>query len=335
MKNNRLVFLDAVRSISILLIIFFHYNCATVRIVSEDITLFDFYKFAGNIGVSMFFILSGASLGISSKKDFSILNFYKKRFLAIFPLFWTVYILFFIAGVIFIKPSHFQGINPLMIVFTILGIDGFLLYKIPNFYLIGEWFLGCLLILYAFFPILRYLFFLNRFLLLLISFFLLFFLTKFYSLDMSLLRFPLFRLFELVFGMHFISIYNKDSLKGNSLLLFLSLIGIFAIFYFDFEKNMIVSNIVLGILSFVLLSATSSILITTFTQKFISFLSKYSFAAFLVHHLIIVKIVTLSKSLVILEAYNFFIFIFTILIIYFIAFLVQNSLNFALKKIKF
>lgn len=40
--------------------------------------------------------------------------------------------------------------------FHIIGVDGYMQQFTSTFYKIGEWFLGCLLILYFLFPIFRY-----------------------------------------------------------------------------------------------------------------------------------------------------------------------------------
>jgi peptidoglycan/LPS O-acetylase OafA/YrhL len=157
--NSRYFPLDCIRALSILLIIFFHYNCATERFSTTNFVFFPAHVVTGNIGVSLFFLLSGASLMLSTQSNYSPISFYKKRIRSIFPLFWTTYILFVLSSVIIFHPNlSFHKKNPLTFALTILGLDGFLLYKIPNYYIIGEWFLGCILILYATFPVIRYLF---------------------------------------------------------------------------------------------------------------------------------------------------------------------------------
>ena len=53
---------------------------------------------------------------------------------------------------------NFAGISKWTFVFTLLGIDGYIYTAsgIPNFYIgVGEWFLGCLILLYVLFPLLR------------------------------------------------------------------------------------------------------------------------------------------------------------------------------------
>lgn len=131
-KQGRDFPLDFIRAISILLIIFFHYNCAVERFTPIGKVFFKYYAFTGNIGVSMFFILSGASLMISTGRDFSLVNFYKKRFLAIYPLFWTIYIILLIGILIILQSNPFQGRNPATFLLTVIGLDGFLAYRVPN-----------------------------------------------------------------------------------------------------------------------------------------------------------------------------------------------------------
>ena len=107
----------------------------------------------GHIGVSLFFILSGASLMYSTRRGLEIRSYLKKRFLSIYPLYWITYAAFF---------THFYIINRLpmtvpksSLLLSFLGMDGYLYYKIPCYYLVGEWFVGCILILYLLFPLLR------------------------------------------------------------------------------------------------------------------------------------------------------------------------------------
>ena len=58
--------------------------------------------YLGDIGVSIFFMLTGASLMLSTKDWRGCTEFYKKRFLAIFPSFWLVYI------IVFLIKTHFK-----------------------------------------------------------------------------------------------------------------------------------------------------------------------------------------------------------------------------------
>ncbi len=117
------------------------------------------------IGVSLFFILSGCGLMMSSDNDdFSIKNFYKKRFFKILVPFYIVYILYFafhiVAGHLTLPhPFAERHLKPYSFIFTLLGMDSYVdSFGIPSCSLgLGEWFLGCLIMMYILFPLLRYL----------------------------------------------------------------------------------------------------------------------------------------------------------------------------------
>lgn len=327
MQKDRIFYLDFIRSIAVLLIIFFHYNCATTRIVSSDVTLFPYYGYAGTLGVSMFFILSGASLTLSTQNNYSIIDFYKKRFAAIFPLFWFTYILLTLVRVITAQPNPFAGRNPLTFILTICGLDGFLLYKIPNYYLIGEWFLGCLIILYILFPLIRHVFNINKSIVLVASFVFIVLIAKTYNFSMRLEMFPLFRVFEFIFGMYFVTAC-RDNFPGQKYALLISAVAGFLVFStVSFQDNPYISNIILGVLSFIFLSAFANIFERYLPRKTIRFLSKYSFAAFLVHHVTLIRIVSYSKDTVLLPHYKYALFVVTLLTIYLFAFATYSSLE--------
>jgi peptidoglycan/LPS O-acetylase OafA/YrhL len=327
MNQHRDFSLDFVRGISVLLIIFYHYNCAIVSTISNDLTLFKYYGYSGTLGVSMFFILSGASLALSTQSNYSLASFYKKRFFAIFPIFWAAYILIVMSNAIIFQSNPFVGRNPLTFLLTILGIDGFLWYKIPNYYLIGEWFLGCIIILYILFPIIKIIFNKNKYLLLFLSFIFCTFLDKFYALDMLLLRFPLFRIFEFIFGMYFVTFLKRNSHRRDYILLLISTLGILLFFWFESYCNLFVSNAILGILFFVFLSISLKLHENYIPKKAISFLSKYSYVAFLLHHVMIEKILIYSRNHFLITNYNFIIFLATLILVYSISFAFYSSLK--------
>jgi peptidoglycan/LPS O-acetylase OafA/YrhL len=319
--NYRNFSLDFIRGLSVLIIIFYHYNCATVLLISKKLTLFKYYHYAGTIGVSLFFILSGAALATSTQTNYSLVSFYKKRFKAIFPLFWATYIFIVFATSVIYHASPFVGRNRLTFILTIFGVDGLLSYRIPNYYLIGEWFLGCIIILYIIFPVTRFLFLKNRYLTLAGAFVLCIMLDRFCHFNMSLLRFPLFRIFEFIFGMYCVTLFQNDSPARNYIFLLISSAGIAVLVFFNNYLSLFVSNAVLGAFVFIFLSAFAKIFQHHIPKKPIDFLSKYSYPAFLVHHIILVRIVTSLKNSPILTHYNFIIFLTTLLFIYIFSYL--------------
>ncbi len=88
-------------------------------------------------------------------KDFNLKLFYIKRIRSIYPMYYSAYIIIFIAKIILYGFSFSAPIWTLIL--TFLGIDGWSAELIPNYALVGDWFIGCIIIIYIFFPLLRYL----------------------------------------------------------------------------------------------------------------------------------------------------------------------------------
>ena len=327
MKTNRNIHLDLIRGISILCIIFLHFNTAIACIVSNDLILFKYYNYVGSIGVSMFFILSGASLTLSTQNNYSLASFYKKRFLAIFPVFWSTYILVVFADAIFSQSPRFVGRNPLSFLLTITGLDGFLLYLGPNYYVIGEWFLGCIIILYGLFPLARYLFVKNRYLLLFSSLVLCIFLEKIYNFDMLIIRFPPFRIFEFVSGIFIVSVINNLSKKHSFFILIISSIFIWLIFLLNASTSIFVSNAILGVLFFLMIFSASNLGGSRIPVSIISFFSKYSYIAFLVHHVIIIKLLSSAKISMLTQYHKYTVFFAVVFTIYFFSYIFYSLLR--------
>ena len=111
----------------------------------------------GRILVALFLIISGACLARTYAAHFDWKLFFKKRWLAIFPIFYISYLL--VAGQNFVwhGTCWWEGIPPYRFVYTLLGIDGYIPFDRPNFYLVGEWFVGALIGCYLVFPALLWL----------------------------------------------------------------------------------------------------------------------------------------------------------------------------------
>lgn len=85
-------------------------------------------------------------------------QYYKKRFLGIYPMFWIAYTVTFALDFFRWRGLPLEDIR--LLGYSALGIDGYLsllgLVYTP-FYKVGEWFLGALLALYVLFPMLHWL----------------------------------------------------------------------------------------------------------------------------------------------------------------------------------
>lgn len=164
---KRIRYFDLLRCISFIFIIFYHMMVQLQ--LSEIYTPEKVAPFFTNdnmhiatLGVAVFFILSGASLMYTTKDNFNIKDFYKKRFFKILVPYYITVVLYFIFIAIMNKGIHgifTPGIAKWRVIFSFMGIDTWLsMYGIPTFSLgIGEWFLGCIIILYLLFPLFRYL----------------------------------------------------------------------------------------------------------------------------------------------------------------------------------
>lgn len=162
--KKRIVSLDLVRVFSCICILVVHFNAQVsgwngTFVFPNSITPNFFLEdrlYLGGIGVSLFFLLSGATLMLTYQTE-NLRKYYKKRFLNIFPMFWLAYGIATTVDFILYKGLPSGSLKNLILSFC--GMDGYL-YALGfvggEFYKVGEWFLGCLLCLYLVFPLLHY-----------------------------------------------------------------------------------------------------------------------------------------------------------------------------------
>lgn len=154
-SKNRLIELDVERSLAAIFILVYHYviESITVGYINFPSYLVQMFAFLAEIGIDLFFLLSGASLNYRWKDKWNLKNYAKSRVMAIYPDFWVSFL------VLFIYSDVLHGNNATVpkwkIIFSVLGIDGYMQQFTSTFYKIGEWFLGCLLVLYFLFPLFR------------------------------------------------------------------------------------------------------------------------------------------------------------------------------------
>lgn len=145
--------LDDIRAFAFLFIFLFHFNqmLSFLKIDTIPLLLRTNGWTLGSLGVGLFLMLSGYVLPNSFERGgCNLLTFYKKRFFAIFPLFYACY---FVAYILIDVPAgHFVAKNQ---IWSILGFDGFLSMRgFDTSYRVGEWYLGVILIYYLLFPFL-------------------------------------------------------------------------------------------------------------------------------------------------------------------------------------
>lgn len=241
------------------------------------------------LAVAVFFMLSGAGLACSTKKEINIKQFYKKRFLRLLIPFYIVSVLYFICRVI--KAKSLLGAIPVgvpkwRIIFTFLGMDEWInMHGIPTFTQgIGEWFLGALVVLYLLFPLFRYLMLKHKKLFLTAATCIYIVVIYNYSSAVPMHMSIILKGYEFIIGMYFGMYMTRPKTKWMVLT-----VPVVA-FFFTCPKalgfNTALMITVLAVAFFVSFSYFEPILdkykVTLFDR-----LGKYSYELFLVHHAVI------------------------------------------------
>ena len=149
MKKERIFYLDFVRAIAVVLILMTHYNAVYLYAGQPDkvfITAQIGNIYIGDFGVSLFFIISGAALMYVYDEKCELINFYKKRFLSIYPMFWIAYFIAFLYQ-FYVNKGIDLTVPKRNILLTLFGFDGYFAAVMPTFYILGELFLGCIILI--------------------------------------------------------------------------------------------------------------------------------------------------------------------------------------------
>lgn len=286
--KERIFYLDFIRAIAVVLIIITHYNAVFVfgmDSTSPDrcvITEYPFGIYVGDLGVSLFLIISGAALMyVYEEGKLDLKLFYKKRFMAIYPMFWIAYIVAVIPKLAVWRNMGY-GLN-WKILITFIGMDGYLSEYVSAFYILGEWFLGFIVIFYVIFPFIRWLMNKNEIVLWIAVLCLYVLCLKYYDMQMSMSKIIFVRLPELCFGMSFIK--HRVRLKWYHALPAAGILALNAIIRPEFLESLQTTYV--GISFFAVLVFISYYTGCVFVKRICSFVSKYSYAVFLVHHVVI------------------------------------------------
>lgn len=294
MMRERLKYLDYIRAFSTILIVLTHYNALFLYLPGEPytgnaivLTAYVNGLYIGDWGVSLFLIISGAALMYTYQDSLDIKLFYKKRFLTIYPIYWVVYII--AMSYLFLK---YKTINPAnaeswKVLLSLLGIDSYLGSITTIWSCVGEWFLGLILLIYIIFPIIWYLMKKNEYVLWSIILIQYVVFLKYNPFQISPTTIIFVRLPEFCFGMWFIK--HKDKILKS-----IPVIIIVAIFLLIFDCvfrsyiNVSLRTTYLGILLFLFFVIISRYISNlNIVNNISSFICKYSYIIFLIHHRII------------------------------------------------
>lgn len=289
-RRPRLFYLDLVRALATFLIVLTHFNNPFLTDGCYLLTNQPFGLYVGDLGVSLFLIISGAALAYTYQRPIDLRSFYWKRFKGIYPMFWIVWLLGTIYFFIVQSGVPLNAAPARSMIWTVLGIDGWIgMFGVPTAYLLGEWFLGFIILFYLVFPGLLYL--IERFpkataVGLLVVFVITWVVMRdfFPAIPGSII--VTMRLPELAFGIYLVRYIKRVSpFVVVGAVVVLALNG-----FFPTVLPKDVATAVVGIAAFLILVVLARYVAIGPVRVLIQWVAKYSYAIFLVHHVVIMRL---------------------------------------------
>lgn len=156
MKEKK-IYLDILRILAISMVFNFHFIVA-LGLQHGFFLVFENGNW-GNVGTSLFFLISGNCLARNYGEKLELGKFYKKRWLAIFPMFYVSYLLVLFGYMVILQNNVFAGVEPWKLIFTLIGIDKYLVFvEVKTAALVGEWYTAIIVGVYLLFPLLQFLY---------------------------------------------------------------------------------------------------------------------------------------------------------------------------------
>lgn len=290
-KKKKIFYLDFIRVISMIIIVTYHFFVHFAENNITGITVLSKGKW-GMIGVTLFFMISGASLIYNYGEKINIKEYVKKRFLGIYPMFWIAYIFIFVYIFYGSKTVLFGDLPKHKLLISLFAMDGYLSPYTQTLYLIGEWFLGCIVLIYILFPLLRIV--MNKYpktfftMSTIINFSMIIF---FRNGVMPINKNIIVCTYSFILGMYIIR-YVKEFKLWHMIITLLLAIGIYVVPLqnVNFNIQVLTANFVGYNLFIVLAYIGQKLERFDIMPRIFALISKYSYAIFLVHHYIIMKI---------------------------------------------
>ena len=156
MARDRITGINFARMMLAAGIIVFHYSCHNSAPI-KPLYMVNGYA-VGEIITTCFIMLSGAMMYYNHETVSDIISFWTKRFISIYPAFWIVYFLEYMNNAAGTGTLFWSGARKWTVLVSIAGMDGYLMSGgYGTYYILGEWFLGVILLLYALYPALSWL----------------------------------------------------------------------------------------------------------------------------------------------------------------------------------
>lgn len=245
----------------------------------------------GSLAVGIFFMLSGAGLMTSTKDSINLKSFYVKRLARLLVPFYVVVagFLAYLGLIAHDLGSVFTpGVPKWRIIFNLLGMDtwlnscGIATYNTT----IGEWFLGCLIVLYILFPLFRFLLLKNKWIFLGVSTLIYVLSALFYPFKLSMDLCIIFKAYEFILGMYLGLFWKKISPK----VLFITVPVMLFNAFFPFHVQMpYVFNITALSLSIFMTVSLLEPKLQKIGGKTLALISGLTYPIFLTHHQVIYR----------------------------------------------
>lgn len=291
-KRPRIFYLDLVRALATLLIVLTHFNFhLRDRGGGYVLTFQPFGIYVGALGVSLFLIISGAALTLTYRRPINLKRFYWKRMLNIYPMFWTAWLLGTLYYFIIYNARPPNAAPARSFIFTFLGIDGLAVnFHFRTMYLLGEWFLGFILLYYVVFPLLLWA--IDRFplitgIVLLAAYVATIVIMPRYFPGIPSPMILTTRLPELAFGSYFVLYVRR--VHWATVIPAAGVLTVSAMFPEEIPED--VGTTIVGISAFLILVVAGRHVAIQPVRAFVGLVAKYSYPIFLVHHVVILQVI--------------------------------------------
>ena len=327
--NTKIKAYDFMRVILTFFIFVYHYFIHTSSITNDAHSLFLTFEFS-TAPTICFFIMSGALLYNRYKKDLDIKYFYKKRFVNVLLPYYIVYLYQYIKTAITLHTPFFVEGSKFKILLFIFALDGYMNKYFSTYHMnTGEWFLGILVIFYMIYPILVKL--LDKFGRAFVAFiYILFIIRLFFPFEYAIKDF-VFCLTAFTTGM-FISKYDYLNMKKSGYInLFLLAILVLKFNGGIGNMNQFFYIFIYSVMMYLLIYNIGNMILKNDKNKYVNIafanLSSVSYEFFLIHHIIILKLVNRTDKDKFIADINY-------RLLYFFAMIfITLAIGFILKKI--
>ena len=301
--RKRIIGLDILRVLCLIFIFCYHYFVEYVMAVGTVPEYIGNIMYFFNIGARpasiLLFVISGYALIYNGEEALDIPTFFKRRFKSLFLPFYVCYGIMYISTFLIRHQLLGVGLPKIRFIYTLMGIDALMFYHEPTFYLVGEWFMGNIVICYILFPLLAAMLKkVPRFTLALFIVWYMLLLILPNPIRLAITNNPFFNLVYFYIGM-FLRKYLRDTKISTwfTALCAVFSIAVYAIFMFiannitfvNIKPDSVIGEILNGLWSLAMLIAVLNINIkeSSMPNRLVSHLAGISWYILLVHHVII------------------------------------------------